>query len=73
VAKTKIAAAEQKAIAEIKKWEAETLTALAVGALETDSARSFFENLPALERLMPPLTMASLEAAETAWAAAPGQ
>ena len=61
VAKAEAAALVKSAKAEIDRAESVLLTELAIGGLESDQARAFFERLPSPEQLMPPLAMSRIE------------
>jgi len=56
MAKTRIAAIEQKAITEIGLSCLKAQEALAVAGLSSNTARAFIEALPTIESLMPPLS-----------------
>jgi hypothetical protein len=56
VAKTQIAAMEQKAIVRIEQDSLEAQTQLAIAGLTSDAARAFIEKLPTVETLMPALS-----------------
>jgi hypothetical protein len=61
VAKAEAAVLVKSARAEIDRAESVLLTELAIGGLESDQARAFFERLPSPEQLMPALTLARIE------------
>jgi hypothetical protein len=62
VAQTQIAAAGKAAKLAIEQREAQVLTELIAGGLESQEARSFLESIPTPEQLMPTMTIAELEA-----------
>jgi hypothetical protein len=66
LAQARIAAAGRKAKLAVDQWAAERLTVLVAGALESADAREFLAALPTPEALMPPLTVAELEASDPA-------
>ncbi len=55
-AKAQVAALEQKAIVAIEMASVEAQTQLAVAGLTSEAARAFFDNLPAVDSLMPSLS-----------------
>lgn len=61
VAKAEAAVLVKSARAEIDRAESVLLTELAIGGLQSDQARAFFERLPSPEQLMPALTLARIE------------
>ena len=60
MAKTQIEAIEQNAIVQIELSCLEAQTKLAIAGLTSDSARSFIEQLPSIEVLMPRLSFAEV-------------
>ncbi|TDC47655.1 hypothetical protein E1281_25990 [Actinomadura sp. KC345] len=62
VAQTRIAAAGKQAKLAIDAREAEVLTELIAGGLESSEAKTFLESIPTPEQLMPSVTIAELEA-----------
>jgi hypothetical protein len=56
MAQTRIAAIEQKAITEIEISSLKAQEALAVAGLSSSAAKTFIENLPTIETLMPALS-----------------
>lgn len=62
VAQTQIAAAGKAAKTAIEQQEAEVLTELLAGGLESAEARAFLESIPTPEQLMPTMALAELEA-----------
>jgi len=62
VAKSRIDALEKAARLEIERRSVEAQTVLIAGGLESDEARAFLESLPTADELMPPLTVAEIEA-----------
>lgn len=61
-AQTRIAAEGLAAKAAIERVEAEVLTSIYVGALDTAAAHEFLASIPTAESLMPPMRLAELEA-----------
>jgi hypothetical protein len=62
LAQTRIAAAGRQAKTAIEAKTAEVLTQLIAGGLESSEARVFLESIPTAQQLMPPVTIAELEA-----------
>ena len=61
-AQTRIAANGKAAKLAINTAEAQVLTEIIAGGLTSDVARAFLESIPTPEQLMPPLSVAELEA-----------
>jgi hypothetical protein len=61
VAKAEAAAMVKSAKTEIDRAESVLLTELAIGGLESDQARAFFERLPSPDQLMPALALERIE------------
>jgi hypothetical protein len=62
LAQARIEAAGRKAKTAIESRTAEVLTELIAGGLESPEARAFLESIPTPQQLMPPVTIAELEA-----------
>lgn len=62
LAQARIAAAAKEAKATIEAKSADVLTELVAGSLESEDARKFLETIPTPDQLMPPVTVAELEA-----------
>ena len=60
MAKTQIGAIERRAILEIEKSCLDAQTNLAVAGCASDAARAFVDNLPNIEQLMKPLSLAEI-------------
>ena len=60
MAKTRIAAEEQKAVVQIEASCLDAQTKLALAGCTSEMARTFVENLPAIETLMPRLSYAAV-------------
>lgn len=61
VAKTRIAAIEKEARVKIERYSVELHTEVLAHGLTSEAARSFLEQLPAIETLMPPLEVGKIE------------
>jgi len=61
VAKAEATALVKSAKVEIDRAESMLLTELAIGGMESDQARAFFERLPSPEQLMPALALERIE------------
>jgi hypothetical protein len=62
VARTRIAALEKTAKAEIERASVEVQTQLVAGGLESDEAKAFLESMPTAEALMPTVAVGDVEA-----------
>jgi hypothetical protein len=60
-AETRIEALAARAAAAIEAKEAEVLTRLIVGGLESEEAKAFLESIPTPTQLMPPVALGELE------------
>lgn len=60
MARTQIAAIEQKAIVDIGMRSVEAQTALAMAGLTSEAAQNFLQALPSIEKLMPSLSFAEV-------------
>jgi hypothetical protein len=62
VARTRIAALEKAARAEIERASVEVQTQLIAGGLQSDDARAFLESMPTADALMPTMAVGDIEA-----------
>jgi hypothetical protein len=60
MAQTQIAAIERRAFVEIERSCLDAQTALAVTGCTSDAAKTFFDSLPSVEKLMQPLSFAEI-------------